>query len=67
MIDFRDNKKGYSAIIYVLESNNSVLVHFDGFTDILEAKMFSNHLINDLGIEQLNIPVGETIHQGGFV
>ena len=62
MIDFRDNKKGYSAIIYVLESNNSVLVHFDGLTDILEAKMFSNHLMNDLGIEQLNIPVGETIH-----
>ena len=62
MIDFRDNKKGYSAIIYVLESNNSVLVHFDGFTDILEAKMFSNHLMYDLGIEQLNIPVGETIH-----
>jgi len=62
MIDFRDNKKGYSAIIYVLESNNSVLVHFDGFTDILEAKMFSNHLMDDLGIEQLNIPVGETIH-----
>tara|TARA_A100001201_G_C4015001_1_gene178805 strand:- start:484 stop:672 length:189 start_codon:yes stop_codon:yes gene_type:complete len=62
MIDFRDNKKGYSAIIYVLESNNSVLVHFNGFTDILEAKMFSNHLMDDLGIEQLNIPVGETIH-----
>ena len=62
MIDFRDNKKGYSAIIYVLESNNSVLVHFDGFTDILEANMFSTHLMNDLGIEQLNIPVGETIH-----
>ena len=62
MIDFRDNKKGYSAIIYILESNNSVLVHFDGFTDILEAKMFSNHLMDDLGIEQLNIPVGETIH-----
>tara|TARA_R100000664_G_C2681960_1_gene89586 strand:+ start:148 stop:336 length:189 start_codon:yes stop_codon:yes gene_type:complete len=62
MIDFRDNKKGYSAIIYVLESNNSVLVHFDGFTDILEAKMFSNHLMDDLGIEQLNIPTGQTIH-----
>ena len=62
MIDFRDNKKGYSAIIYVLESNNSVLVHFDGFTDLVEAKMFSNHLMDDLGIEQLNIPVGDTIH-----
>ena len=62
MIDFRDNKKGYSAIIYVLESNNSVLVHFDGFTDLVEAKMFSNHLMDDLGIEQLKIPVGETIH-----
>ena len=62
MIDFRDNKKGYSAIIYVLESNNSVLVHFDGCTDLVEAKMFSNHLMDDLGIEQLNIPVGETIH-----
>ena len=62
MIDFRDNKKGSSAIIYVLESNNSVLVHFDGFTDLVEAKMFSNHLMDDLGIEQLNIPVGETIH-----
>ena len=62
MIDFRDNKKGFSEIIYVLESNNSVLVHFDGFTDLVEAKMFSNHLMDDLGIEQLNIPVGETIH-----
>ncbi len=62
MYDFEDNKKGYSAIIYVMESSNSVVVHFGGFNDLLECKKFSHHLMDDLGIESLMIPRGVTVH-----
>ena len=62
MYDFEDNKKGYSAIIYVMESSNSVVVHFGGFNDLLECKKFSHHLMDDLGIESLMIPKGVTVH-----
>ena len=34
MIDFDDDKKGYSAIIYIMESSNSVVVHFGGFDNL---------------------------------
>ena len=37
MIDFEDELKGYSAIIYVMENSKSVVVHFGGFEDIFEA------------------------------
>ena len=62
MYDFLDGNKGYSAIIYVMESSNSVVVHFGGFDDILECKKFSHNLMDDLGIESLFVPKGVTVH-----
>ncbi len=63
MFNYEDDKKGYSAVIYIMESTNSVVVHFGGFNDLTECKYFSNHIIDDLGIEQLlNIPKGVTVH-----
>ena len=62
MYDFLDGNKGYSAIIYVMESSNSVVVHFGGFNDISECKKFSHHLMDDLGIEPLFKPQDITLH-----
>ena len=63
MFDYEDGKKGYSAVIYIMESTNSVVVHFGGFNDLTECKYFSNHIMDDLGIEQLlNVPQGVTVH-----
>mgnify|MGYP001190659960 CR=1 FL=1 len=62
MIDFEDELKGYSAIIYVMENSKSVVVHFGGFDDILEARNFSKYLMHDLGIENLFVPENKTIH-----
>ena len=62
MMDYLDGKKGYSAIIYVMESSNSVVVHFGGFNNITECKKFSHHLMDDLGIESLLVPKGVTVH-----
>ncbi len=62
MMDYLDGKKGYSPIIYVMESSNSVVVHFGGFDDITECKKFSHHLMDDLGIESLLVPRGVTVH-----
>ena len=62
MMDYIDGKKGYSANIYVMESSNSVVVHFGGFDDITECKKFSHHLMDDLGIESLLVPKGVTVH-----
>jgi hypothetical protein len=63
MFNYEDDKKGYSAVIYIMESTNSVVVHFGGFNDLTECKYFSNHIMDDLGIEQLlNIPKGVTVH-----
>ena len=62
MYDFLDGEKGYSAIIYVMESSNSVVVHFGGFNNITEGKKFSHHLLDDLGIESLLVPKGVTVH-----
>ena len=62
MMDYLDGKKGYSAIIYVMESSNSVVVHFGGFDDITECKKFSHHLMDELGIESLLVPKGVTVH-----
>ena len=56
MIDFEDEQKGYSAVIYVMEGSKSVVVHFGGFDDIKEATKFSKFLMNDLGIESLVVP-----------
>ena len=62
MIKFDDNQNGYPAVVYVMENNNSVLIHFAGFEDLLEAKTFSHHIMNELGIERLLVPKGVTVH-----
>ena len=48
--------------VKIEENNNSVLIHFGGFEDLLEAKTFSHHIMNELGIERLFVPRGVTIH-----
>ena len=63
MMDFDDNEKGYSAVVYIMESSKSVVVHFGGFNDLKECRYFSTHIMDDLGIEQLlNVPQGVTVH-----
>jgi hypothetical protein len=59
---FNDKPEGYPAVVYVMENTNSVLIHFGGFEDILEAKTFSSHIMDELGIERLFVPRGVTIH-----
>ena len=48
MIDFDDEQRGYSAVIYVMESSKSVVIHFGGFDNVREATSFSKFLMNDL-------------------
>ena len=62
MMNFKDNEQGYSAVIYIIESSNSVVLHFGGFEDMSECKHFSTKIMNDLGIESLYVPKGETLH-----
>ena len=62
MMKFNDKPEGYPAVVYVMENTNSVLIHFGGFEDILEAKTFSSHIMDELGIERLFVPRGVTIH-----
>ena len=62
MIEFEDKQNGYPAVVYVMENNNSVLIHFGGFQDLLEAKKFSTHIMDELVIERLFVPRGVTIH-----
>ena len=63
MMEFDDNEKGYSAVIYIMESSKSVVVHFGGFNDLKECSYFSSHIMEDFGIEQLlNVPQGVTVH-----
>jgi len=63
MMDFDDDKKGYSAVMYVMESTKSVVVHFGGSNDFSECRYFSTHIMDDLGIEALlNVPQGVTVH-----
>ena len=63
MMDFDDDKKGYSAVIYIMESTKSVVVHFGGFNDLSECRYFSTHIMEGFGIEQLlNVPQGVTVH-----
>ena len=63
MFDYEDGKQGYSAVIYIMESTNSVVVHFGGFNDLTECRYFSHHIMYYLGIENLlNVPKGVTVH-----
>ena len=62
-MDFDDDKQGYSAVIYIMESSKSVGVHFGGVKDLRECRYFSHHIMEDFGIEQLlNVPQGVTVH-----
>jgi len=40
MFEFDDKKLGYTAIVYVMESTNSVIVHFDGFNNLIKHAHF---------------------------
>ncbi len=50
------------AIVLISEKTNTVSVHFDGFEDAYDAKDFSNYLMEELNIEDLNNPKNHTIH-----
>tara|TARA_R110001592_G_scaffold3105_1_gene17380 strand:+ start:160 stop:348 length:189 start_codon:yes stop_codon:yes gene_type:complete len=62
MKKFDDKKIGYTAVVYVMESNNSVIVHFDGFKNIKECDNFSFQIMDDLGIEPISLPESVTLH-----
>jgi len=62
MKKFNDKKIGYTAIVYVMESTNSVIVHFDGFNNLKECDSFSYKIMDDLGIEPLYVPESVTLH-----
>jgi len=62
MFEFDDKKLGYTAIVYVMESTNSVIVHFDGFNNIMECNRFSHQIMDDLGIETLFSSQNQTLH-----
>ena len=62
MYEFNYKKFGYTAIVYVMESTNSVIVHFDGFNNIKECNKFSHQIMDDLGIEALFTPKDVTLH-----
>lgn len=62
MFEFDDKKLGYTAIVYVMESTNSVIVHFDGFNNLKECNNFSHQIMDDLGIETLFSNQNQTLH-----
>jgi hypothetical protein len=62
MMEFEDKKLGYSAIVYVLEQDNSVVVHFDGFDDVYECQDFSHYIMKELKIQNLFRPADTTLH-----
>ncbi len=62
MFEFDDKKLGYTAIVYVMESTNSVIVHFDGFDNLKECNNFSHQIMDDLGIETLLSSQIQTLH-----
>ncbi|MDA7814283.1 hypothetical protein N8990_05185 [Candidatus Pelagibacter sp.] len=62
MFEFDDKKLGYTAIVYVMESTNSVIVHFDGFNNLKECNNFSHQIMDDLGIETLFSSQNQTLH-----
>jgi hypothetical protein len=62
MYEFGDKKLGYTAIVYVMESTKSVIVHFDGFNNLKECNKFSHQIMDDLGIEPLFKPQDITLH-----
>ena len=58
-----DNYKNrINAIVVISESTNSVMIHFEGFEDYLEAKDFSEYMVEELGIITNDCNLSKTIH-----
>lgn len=58
-----DNYKNrINAIVVISESTNSVMIHFEGFEDYLEAKDFSEYMVEELGINTDYYNFSKTIH-----
>ena len=55
-------KNKINALVVVSESTESVIIHFDGFDDLHHAKHFSDFMLDELGINQLNYLENTTIH-----
>jgi hypothetical protein len=58
----KDNRPKIYAIVIVSELTNSVSMHFEGFRDLDDANNFSQYLMDELNIENLQIPENTTIH-----
>tara|TARA_R100000773_G_C4138032_1_gene65799 strand:- start:64 stop:300 length:237 start_codon:yes stop_codon:yes gene_type:complete len=61
-IMFETDKSKIKAIVVISEATNSVIIHFDGFQDTLEAHDFSDYMIEQLGIKPLQYTMNKTIH-----
>lgn len=57
-----DKKTIIKAFVVLSETNNTVLIHFDGFEDYDDAKEFSDYMVEQLGIEKIDLPFDRTIH-----
>ena len=58
----KKNKNKINALVVVSESTESVIIHFNGFDNLHHAKHFSDFMLDELGINQLNYPENTTIH-----
>jgi hypothetical protein len=56
------NNNKINALVVVSETNNSVVIHFDGFDDLTHAKYFSEFMLDELGINSLKFDENRTIH-----
>ena len=56
------DKDFHTAIVYVMENSNSVIVHFGGFKNVYEAWNFGYELVEKLDIQKIDIPQNRTIH-----
>ena len=52
----KKKKNKINALVVISESTESVIIHFDGFDDLHHAKHFSDFMLDELGINQLNYP-----------
>jgi len=56
-----------NAIVVVSETSNSVIIHFDGFENLDDARDFSEYMVEELGITPLNYPFNQIFIRGGFI
>tara|TARA_R100000353_G_scaffold172544_1_gene137848 strand:- start:187 stop:366 length:180 start_codon:yes stop_codon:yes gene_type:complete len=55
-------KTPVKAFVVISENTKSVLIHFDGFEDFNDAKEFSDFMVEQLGIEKIDLPINRTLH-----